>query len=222
MHYTHNLFYICYTKRIKIESENFMNVNHAKFVISAVSSAQYPDTNYPEIALAGRSNVGKSSFINKLINRKNLARTSSKPGKTQQLNYYDIENTFYFVDVPGYGYAKVSKSEREKWGKMLENYFTQRETLQMVFLLMDFRHDPTNDDVQMKEFVRYYNIPYQVIATKCDKVPRGKWNKHEAAFRKKLQLTQEESIIIFSGETGEGKDTVWQLIDALLNEQQTP
>lgn len=189
-----------------------MNVTYADIVISAVSQKQYPSTNYPEIALAGRSNVGKSSFINKLINRKNLARTSSKPGKTQTLNFYDIEHTFYFVDVPGYGYARVSKSERAKWGAMLEEYFTKRHTLKKVFLLMDFRHEPTAEDVQMKEFVEYYNIPYQIIATKIDKIPRGKWNKHESQFRKKLQLSKEQNIILFSAETGENKDTVWQLI----------
>lgn len=190
-----------------------MKVNYASIVISAVSQKQYPDTNYPEIALAGRSNVGKSSFINKLINRKNLARTSSKPGKTQTLNFYDIEHCFYFVDVPGYGYARVSKSERAKWGAMLEEYFTKRHTLKKVFLLMDFRHDPTAEDVQMKEFVEYYHIPYQIIATKVDKVPRGKWNKHESAFRKKLNLTKEETILLFSAETGEGFDTAWHVIE---------
>lgn len=195
-----------------------MNVNYANFIISAVSQNQYPDTAYPEFALAGRSNVGKSSFINKLINRKKLARTSSKPGKTQTLNFYDIEHLFYFVDVPGYGYAKVSKTERAKWGKMLEEYFTQRQTLKKVFLLMDFRHDPTAEDIQMKEFVEYYNIPYHIIATKIDKIPRGKWNKHEAAFRKKLNLASTEKIFLFSAETGEGKEAVWSIIQATIQE----
>lgn len=189
-----------------------MQVNYANILISAVSTSQYPTTNYPEIALAGRSNVGKSSFINKLINRKSLARTSSKPGKTQTLNFYDIEHLFYFVDVPGYGYAKVSKSERAKWGEMLETYFTTRQTLKKVFLLMDFRHEPTSEDVQMKEFVEYFNIPYEIIATKIDKVPRGKWNQHESKFRKKLKLSKEKKIYLFSAETGENKDMLWQII----------
>ncbi|MBF0780272.1 MULTISPECIES: ribosome biogenesis GTP-binding protein YihA/YsxC [unclassified Granulicatella] len=195
-----------------------MNIHYANFIISAVSPKQYPSTQYPEIALAGRSNVGKSSFINKLINRKNLARTSSKPGKTQTLNFYDIEHLFYFVDVPGYGYAKVSKTERAKWGKMLEDYFTQRHTLKKVFLLMDFRHDPTTEDVQMKEFVEYYNIPYQIIATKIDKIPRSKWNKHESAFRKKLNLSSTQPILLFSAETGEGKDAAWDSIQKAIQD----
>ncbi|NEW66391.1 YihA family ribosome biogenesis GTP-binding protein [Carnobacteriaceae bacterium zg-84] len=196
-----------------------MKVNYADIVISAVSQKQYPTTQYPEVALAGRSNVGKSSFINKLVNRKNLARTSSKPGKTQTLNFYDIEHSFYFVDVPGYGYARVSKTEREKWGHMLEEYFTQRNTLKKVYLLMDFRHDPTAEDVQMKEFVDYYNIPFQIIATKIDKVPRGKWNKHESTFRKKLQLSHDDKIILFSAETGEGKDAAWESITQAIQEE---
>lgn len=198
-----------------------MKVKNASFVISAVSSKQYPETNMFEIALAGRSNVGKSSFINKLINRKSLARTSSKPGKTQQLNYYNIDDVFHFVDVPGYGYAKVSKTERAKWGKMLEEYFTTRHPLKMVFLLMDFRHDPTGEDKQMKEFVEYYNIPYCVIATKADKVKRGVWNKHESAFRKKLDLPSSTPIFIFSSETGEGSDKIWQVIDQLITAYST-
>lgn len=193
-----------------------MKVNKASFVISAVSSKQYPETDMIEIALAGRSNVGKSSFINKLINRKSLARTSSKPGKTQQLNYYNIDDKFHFVDVPGYGYAKVSKTERAKWGEMLEEYFTTRQPLKMVFLLMDFRHEPTLEDVQMKEFVEYYNIPYRIIATKSDKVKRGVWNKHESAFRKKLSLPSNTPIYLFSSETGEGSDKIWQEIEQIL------
>lgn len=193
-----------------------MKVTYADIVISAVSQAQYPATHYPEIALAGRSNVGKSSFINKMINRKNLARTSSKPGKTQTLNFYDIQHTFYFVDVPGYGYARVSKTEREKWGQMLEEYFTKRHTLRKVFLLMDFRHDPTQEDIQMKEFVEYYDIPYEVIATKIDKVPRGKWNKHESAFRKKLNLSKDKKILLFSAETGETVENIWSIIEQAI------
>src|SRR5699024_1726452 len=140
-----------------------MKITNAEFLISAVSSAQYPKTGYPEIALAGRSNVGKSSFINRLIGRKNLVRTSSKPGKTRTLNYYTINDAFYFVDVPGYGYAKVSKVEREKWGKMMEEYFQQRELLEAVVLVVDGRHKPTADDVQMVEFIRHLDIPLIVV-----------------------------------------------------------
>ena len=152
-----------------------MNVHNAEIVISAVSPKQYPESQLPEIALAGRSNVGKSSFINTLINRKNLARTSGKPGKTQTLNFYLIEDALHFVDVPGYGYAKVSKTERAKWGKMIETYITQREQLRAVVSLIDLRHPPTQDDIQMYEFLKYYDLPVIIVATKADKIPRGKW-----------------------------------------------
>ena len=151
-----------------------MKITKAEIVMSAVSQTQYPTTHYPEIALAGRSNVGKSSFINKMIQRKGLARTSSKPGKTQTLNFYAMNDLFYFVDVPGYGYARVSKAERAKWGKMMEEYFTKRQELQLVFILVDFRHEPSVEDVQMKEFLEYFGVPYRIIMTKADKIPRGK------------------------------------------------
>lgn len=193
-----------------------MQVHDAEIIISAVSPKQYPDTGLPEFALAGRSNVGKSSFINKLINRKALARTSSKPGKTQTLNYYLINKIFYFVDVPGYGYAKVSKTERAKWGEMLETYFTTRTTLLHVLLMVDFRHPPTADDIQMKEFIDYYDIPYTVVATKCDKIKRGKWNQHASIIKKAMNLPSMDSLIIFSSETGEGKEKVWKLLEQYL------
>jgi len=145
-----------------------MKVNQAELVISAVSKKQYPTEPLPEIALAGRSNVGKSSFINKIIQRKALARTSSKPGKTQTLNFYKINDAYYFVDVPGYGYAKVSKKEREKWGKMMEEYFAERENLNMAVLIIDIRHDPTNNDVMMYDFLKQFDLPITVIATKVN------------------------------------------------------
>ena len=166
----------------------------------------------PEIALAGRSNVGKSSFINTLLGRKNLARTSSKPGKTQQLNFYNIDDKLRFVDVPGYGYAKVSKTERAKWGKMIEEYLTSRDNLRAVVSLVDLRHDPSADDVQMYEFLKYYEIPVIVVATKADKIPRGKWNKHESAIKKKLQFEANDRFIIFSSETRQGYDQAWDAI----------
>lgn len=194
-----------------------MQVHDAEIIISAVTPKQYPDTGLPEIALAGRSNVGKSSFINKMINRKALARTSSKPGKTQTLNYYLINKEFYFVDVPGYGYAKVSKTERAKWGEMLETYFTQRDVLKHVFLVVDFRHPPTADDVMMKEFIDFYQIPYTVLATKIDKIPRGKWNQHAAQTKKTLQLPSDNHLILFSSETGEGKEQAWKVIQQYLS-----
>ncbi|AQP52988.1 YihA family ribosome biogenesis GTP-binding protein [Vagococcus penaei] len=193
-----------------------MKVHNAEIVISAVQPEQYPKTPLPEIALAGRSNVGKSSFINTLIDRKGLARTSSKPGKTQTLNFYLIENALHFVDVPGYGYAKVSKTERAKWGQMIETYLTQREQLKAVISLIDMRHDPSVDDIQMYEFLKYYNIPVIVVATKADKISRGKWNKHESAIKKKLEFDPADDFVVFSSETGMGKEAAWAAIEQYL------
>lgn len=193
-----------------------INTHKADILLSAVSQAQYPQDDLPEIALAGRSNVGKSSFINTLLGRKNLARTSSKPGKTQQLNFYNIDDKLRFVDVPGYGYAKVSKTERAKWGKMIEEYLTSRDNLRTVVSLVDMRHDPTADDIQMYEFLKYYEIPVIVVATKADKIPRGKWNKHESMIKKKLGFESSDRFIVFSSETRQGYDEAWQaILDAL-------
>ena len=193
-----------------------MKVNNAEIVISAVSPKQYPETDLPEIALAGRSNVGKSSFINTLIDRKNLARTSGKPGKTQTLNFYLIENALHFVDVPGYGYAKVSKTERAKWGEMIETYITSRKQLRAVVSLVDIRHDPSKEDIQMYEFLKYYNIPVIVVATKADKIPRGKWNKHTSAIKKKLDFDPDDTFILFSSETKKGKEEAWAAIETAI------
>ncbi|WP_366247290.1 ribosome biogenesis GTP-binding protein YihA/YsxC [Terribacillus aidingensis] len=193
-----------------------MKVTEAEIVISAVSKKQYPETHMPEIALAGRSNVGKSSFINKMINRKNLVRTSQKPGKTQTLNFYKINDRFHFVDVPGYGYAKVSKKERNAWGKMLEEYFTERENLKAVVLLVDIRHEPTKDDVTMYDFLKHYELPVIVVATKLDKIPKGKRVQHIKRAADKLQLLQEDIILPFSSETGEGKEEAWGVLKQFL------
>ncbi|WP_047981685.1 ribosome biogenesis GTP-binding protein YihA/YsxC [Ornithinibacillus contaminans] len=193
-----------------------MKVTNAEIVISAVSQKQYPNDQLPEIALAGRSNVGKSSFINKLINRKNLARTSSKPGKTQTLNFYRINDAFYFVDVPGYGYAKVSKTEREKWGKMMEEYFETRDTLKAVFLITDIRHEPTRDDIQMYDFLKHFDLPVVVVATKLDKIPKGKRGKHVKRTVETLQMEQGDLVLPFSSETGEGKDQAWGILSKYL------
>lgn len=189
-----------------------MKVNKAEIVISAVSEKQYPQDQWAEIALAGRSNVGKSSFINKLINRKNLARTSSKPGKTQTLNFYNINDAFYFVDVPGYGYAKVSKKEREKWGRMMEEYFSLRETLRLTVLIVDIRHHPTEDDIMMYDFLKHYDIPVLVIATKVDKIPKNKKVAHIKRVIETLEMETEDTVIPFSAETGEGKEDVWNYL----------
>lgn len=193
-----------------------MNVKQAEIVMSAVSPNQYPDTGYSEIALAGRSNVGKSSFINTLLRRKNLARTSSQPGKTQTLNFYLINDDFYFVDVPGYGYAKVSKKERAKWGQMIDTYLTTREELKAVVSLVDMRHEPTKEDVQMYDFLKYYGLPVILVATKADKIPRGKWNKHVSVIKKALDFDEDDDFIIFSSVDKTGKEEAWQAIESYL------
>lgn len=193
-----------------------MKVTSSDIVISAVKPEQYPSSLIPEFALAGRSNVGKSSFINKMINRKSLARTSSKPGKTQTLNFYIINDALHFVDVPGYGYAKVSKTERAAWGKMIEKYFTSREQLRAALLIVDLRHPPTKDDVAMYEFLKHYDLPCIVIATKADKIPKGKWQKHLKITRETLGLDKEDELLLFSSETGEGKDQVWAVLNKYM------
>ena len=189
-----------------------INTHNAEILISAANKSHYPQDDIPEIALAGRSNVGKSSFINTLLNRKNLARTSGKPGKTQLLNFFNIDDKLRFVDVPGYGYAKVSKTERAKWGKMIEEYLTSRENLRAVVSLVDLRHDPSVDDVQMYEFLKYYEIPVILVATKADKIPRGKWNKHESAIKKKLNFDPNDDFILFSSVDKTGMEASWNSI----------
>ncbi|HCJ4529818.1 TPA: YihA family ribosome biogenesis GTP-binding protein [Listeria innocua] len=189
-----------------------MDVNNVELVISAVRPEQYPKTDLPEYALAGRSNVGKSSFINTMIRRKSMARISQKPGKTQTLNFYKIEEALFFVDVPGYGFAKVSKTEREKWGVMIETYITSREQLRGVIQIVDLRHKPTEDDRMMYEFLKYYDIPVIVVATKADKIPRSKWQKNAKIVRETLDFDPDDKFVLFSSETKMGKDEAWQFI----------
>ena len=194
-----------------------MDVHNVEMTISAVRPDQYPKDHLPEITLTGRSNVGKSSLINTLINRKKLARTSSQPGKTQTLNFYKVEDTFYFVDVPGYGYAKVSQKSRDKWAQMIETYFAQRQMIHGVISLVDSRHAPTKLDEQMVDFIHYYRFPLLVVGTKIDKVPRSKWNKSESLIRKGLKLNGDDELQLFSSQTKYGKDKVWQWIEKHLN-----
>ncbi|MFU1798313.1 ribosome biogenesis GTP-binding protein YihA/YsxC [Paenibacillus azoreducens] len=189
-----------------------MKVTQAEFVISAVGPDQYPVDALPEIALAGRSNVGKSSLINRMINRKNLARTSSTPGKTQHLNYYRINEELYFVDLPGYGYAKVSKSQRQVWGKMIEKYLMEREELKLVLLVVDLRHPPTKDDELMYDWLKHYDIPICVVATKADKIPKSRWQKHAKQMKEGLLMRKTDTFVMFSSETGLGKDDLWAQI----------
>lgn len=189
-----------------------MKITQAEFVISAARRDQLPTDTLPEIALAGRSNVGKSSLINRMINRKNLARTSSVPGKTQTLNYYRINDALYFVDLPGYGFAKVSKSQRAAWGKMIESYLMGRGELKLVLHVIDLRHPPTADDKLMFEWLQHYSFPVIVVATKADKLSRNHIHRHAKTIREDLGLTSETPLITFSAETGQGREELWEAI----------
>ncbi|EKW98711.1 ribosome biogenesis GTP-binding protein YihA/YsxC [Ligilactobacillus saerimneri] len=190
-----------------------MQVNNVNLRISAVRPDQYPKDGFPEVAFAGRSNVGKSSLTNVLINRRNYARTSSQPGKTQTLNFYDIESKLFFVDVPGYGYAKVSQKEREKWARMIETYFSERQPLRGVVTLVDARHEPTKLDKQMVDFLHYYDLPLLVVGTKVDKVPKSRRNRCVSQIRKGLALRQADQVVLFSAVDKTGKDDVWAWIE---------
>jgi GTP-binding protein len=189
-----------------------MKVTQAEFVISAAGPSQYPVDALPEIALAGRSNVGKSSLINKMIGRKNLARTSATPGKTQLLNYYRINESLYFVDFPGYGFARVSKSLREQWGQMIEKYLLQRETLNLIILLIDLRHPPSKDDIAMYEWLKHFGLKVCIVTTKADKIPKSRWQKHIKIIKEELKADPRDSVVLFSSETGLGKDELWSHI----------
>ncbi len=190
-----------------------MNLNNASIIISAVSPAQYPKNDLPEIALAGRSNVGKSSLINKLLNRRNLARTSSSPGKTATINFYDIDNTFNIVDLPGYGFAKVSKSEKDKWGKMIEEYLSTRDQLVQVIQLVDIRHKPSKEDITMFNWITQSGFAPIVVATKKDKL---RSSQRQAAIDLIEDTLQTDIVIPFSAEKGDGRDEVWELINKVL------
>ena len=189
-----------------------MNIHKVELTISAVSPKQYPDTSFPDIAFAGRSNVGKSSFINKMLNRKSLARTSSKPGKTATINFYNIDDTINFVDLPGYGYAKVSKDEKKKWANMIETYLNTREELICTVLLVDARHKPTSNDLTMLNYIRERHGFAFVIATKCDKIAKTKLNDHLDEIYYTLELTDDDIMMPFSAETGLGADDIWEAI----------
>lgn len=181
-----------------------------------------PDNDKPEIAFAGKSNVGKSSLINALLNRKSFARTSSEPGKTQTINFYNINNFMYCVDLPGYGFAKVSKETQAKWGKMIEKYLKKSSMLKAVFLLIDIRHEPGNNDKEMYDWIVYNGFEPIIIATKLDKIKRSQTQKNVKAIRDKLQVKPGTKIIPFSSETKQGRDEVWALIDELVGYVEEP
>ena len=193
-----------------------MEVISVKDPIIAVRISQYPEDKKSEFLCLGRSNVGKSSFINTIINRKNLARTSSKPGKTTTINFYLINNEFYIVDVPGYGYAEKSKKQIEKFGIMIEEYLKQRPNLKHVFMLVDYRHKPTEDDILMYKFLKYYNIPVSIVATKYDKVNRSLRDKQNDVIKNTLNPDLGDEIINFSSVTKLGKERIYEIIENIL------
>jgi GTP-binding protein len=187
-----------------------------KLLMTAVKPEQYPDESLPEIALVGRSNVGKSSLINCLANRKNIARTSSTPGKTATINFYEIAGKYRIVDLPGYGYAKVSKQEKEKWGDMIEGYLSNRQSLVQVIQLVDARHNPTADDKMMFDWIKSYNYEPLVVATKIDKLKKSQIEGNLTAIYEDLELTEDSVLIPFSSETRQGREQVLELIDYIL------
>lgn len=181
-------------------------------------TSKLPDNQMPEFAFVGRSNVGKSSLINKLVNRKALARTSQQPGKTQTINYFRLNDSFYFVDLPGYGYAKVSKELQAKWGKMIERYLLKSKQLKLIFQLVDIRHEPSAGDKQMHDWIAANKLPSIVLVTKADKVSRSQISKQLAMIRKELKLKASDRLIVCSKETGLGFDEVWGVMEEYLNE----
>ena len=193
-----------------------MKINSVTLKSLAVRESQYPTEKLPEFLLVGRSNVGKSSFINTLINRKNFAHTSSKPGKTQTLNFYNVNESFYLVDVPGYGYASVDKQTQAKFGLMIEEYLMNRDSLKRVFLIIDYRNKPMEDDLLMYNFLKYYHKELTIVATKYDKVSQSKRAKIEKVLHSTFDLQDTDNIIYFSSVTKEGKDKVMGIIDSYL------
>lgn len=193
-----------------------MKIVDVELAINAVRRSQYPDDKKPEFLLVGRSNVGKSSFINTLIHRKNFARTSSKPGKTKTLNFYLVNNEFYLIDVPGYGFAGVSKKQRQKLGMMIEEYLEKRETLKQVFMLIDFRHKPTEDDILMYNYLKYHNLPVTIVATKVDKVSKNQYYKQRKLLMDTLDIVVGDDFITFSSVTKAGKSEIHDKIERFL------
>ena len=195
-----------------------LKINDARLEIIAVRRSQYPTDNKPEFLLVGRSNVGKSSFINALIDRKNLARTSSRPGKTQTLNFYLVNNSFYLIDVPGYGYASVNQEQQKKMGMLIEEYLEKREELKRVFMLVDFRIKPTENDLMMYQFLKYYNIPVTIILTKTDKVSKSKQDRNLKLIKDTLDLAVGDDMIMFSSVNKTGREEALKIIENFIIE----
>ncbi len=195
-----------------------MNVNNVSLHTVAVKPSQYPEENMMEIAFVGKSNVGKSSLINTMVNRKAMARTSQNPGKTRTINFFNIEDQLLFVDLPGYGYARISKSESAKWGGMIETYLKKREQLTAIIFLIDIRHEVGKNDLQMMEWLKYYGHQIIVVATKSDKLKRSQLSKHVSMIKKGLSLTNEDILIPFSSQNRSGKEELWSVIENKLKQ----
>lgn len=193
-----------------------MKINNVSLEAVGVATHQYPETGLPEIAFVGRSNVGKSSLINALMNRKSLARVSGSPGKTRTINFYNIENKLYFVDLPGYGYARAPKNEVEKWGKMIEGYLQNREQLKCIILLLDIRHPPSAQDLQMYQWLAYYGFKMVCVLTKTDKLNRSQVPKHVKMVREGLGLGTDALLLPFSSETKQGREELLGVIEGLI------
>ena len=193
-----------------------MKIKNVNLVISAVRRSQYPTDELPEFLLVGKSNVGKSSFINTIINRKSYARTSSNPGKTQTINFYLVNENFYLVDAPGYGYAKLSKKIQKKFGLMMEDYLTNRTPLKQVFMLIDFRHKPSSDDIMMYNFLKHYKIPVTIVATKADKIGVTSHQKQRNLILNELDLVVGDDFVVFSNVNKEGRDKIYNKIERII------
>ena len=197
-----------------------MNVQNVALKVVAGSVKQFPADTLPEIAFVGKSNVGKSSLINSLLGRKSLARTSSAPGKTRTINWYEVDEQLFFVDLPGYGYAKVSKAEQLKWGKVIETYLHKRESLKLVLLLVDVRHAPGEGDQMMMQWLQHYEVPTLVVATKSDKIKRSQYDKQKKIIREVLGISKDD-LLLYSSETKAGRDEVWQRILDMIQDPVT-
>lgn len=197
-----------------------MVIKEANLDIIATRRSQYPAEGKPEFLLVGKSNVGKSSFINAILSRKNLAYTSSRPGKTQTLNFYGVNDSFYLIDVPGYGYAAVDKKTQAKFGMMIEEYLEKREELKRVFMLIDYRHKPSEDDLLMYNFLKYYNLPVTVVATKADKVPGSQKQKNLKVILDTMDLVIGDDLVVFSSNTKLGVKEVIKKIEDLVSESE--
>lgn len=193
-----------------------MQIKDAGYEVTAVKPEQYPDRPWPEIALVGRSNVGKSSLINVLVNRKNLAKVGNTPGKTRVINFFRVNQELFLVDLPGYGYAKVSKAEKEAWSEMIETYLNTREQLKAIVMLVDIRHAPTADDRMMVDWLKTREKPFIVVATKADKISRNQINTRLQEIRQVLALDPDSPLIPFSAESKQGRDVIWNWVDGQL------